>query len=113
MIRQGEIWLMPIPFPDQTGLKLRPALVISGPEQLQRDQDALVMGITSRHDPPQPRLRLDNTVLADGTLHRPSMLMCGRVFTVNRSLFRICIGTVQPDFLEQAFRALDSALGRA
>ncbi len=44
----GDILLIPFPFTDQTGIKKRPAVVVSSTTYSQRHGDLVLMAITSR-----------------------------------------------------------------
>jgi len=44
---KGKIVLVPFPFTDLTGVKQRPALVISNNEYNQKNLDVIICGITS------------------------------------------------------------------
>lgn len=47
ILKQRDIVLVPFPYPDQTGIKRRPALVLSSDEFNRTSQDAILCGITS------------------------------------------------------------------
>jgi len=46
--RFGEVVLVPFPFTDQTGMKKRPAIVVSTAAYQARRQDLIIMAVTSR-----------------------------------------------------------------
>lgn len=47
MIAQREVYLMPFPFSDQSGTKVRPALILSKDTFNTKSRDVIVCGITS------------------------------------------------------------------
>ncbi len=46
--RQGDVFLVPFPFTDQSGTKQRPAVVLSGSEYNQNHLDIILVPITSQ-----------------------------------------------------------------
>ena len=44
----GEVILVPFPFTDQTGLKKRPAVIVSSAEYNAQRRDVVIMAITSQ-----------------------------------------------------------------
>jgi mRNA interferase MazF len=47
----GDVILVPFPFTDQSGIKRRPAVVVSSPEYNARRQDLVIMAVTSQLRP--------------------------------------------------------------
>lgn len=47
----GDVVLVPFPFTDQTGLKKRPAVIVSSAEYQARRRDPVIMAITSQIRP--------------------------------------------------------------
>ena len=47
MIEQRDLLLVPFPFSDQSGRKVRPVIVISNKEFNEHSEDILVVGVTS------------------------------------------------------------------
>jgi mRNA interferase MazF len=47
----GDVILVPFPFTDQSGLKRRPAVVVSSAEYNARRQDLVIMAVTSQIRP--------------------------------------------------------------
>jgi mRNA interferase MazF len=47
----GEVVLVPFPFTDQTGLKKRPAVIVSSAEYQAQRRDLVIMAITSQIRP--------------------------------------------------------------
>ena len=46
--RVGDIVLVPFPFSDQTGIKKRPAIVVSSAGYQTQRRDIIIMAVTSR-----------------------------------------------------------------
>ena len=68
MILQRDILLVPFPFSDQSGKKVRPVIVISNSEFNERSEDCLVVGITSNVSREKYLLPLFNPDLEEGKL---------------------------------------------
>ena len=97
MLSQGDIDLVPFPFTDGDGSKLRPALVVALSE---RHQDALLAFISSKLNGPPHDDELD--ILSDqpnfemSGLKVSSRLRLTRMTTLAISLVQRRIGTLPP-----------------
>jgi mRNA interferase MazF len=112
MPRQGEIWLVPVPFTDLSSSKLRPALVISGDHINRTGWDVVVVAITSNLSTPMPGLDFDNADIEDGAIKQRSRILPTKIYTLHRGILAEYFCRVNPELLQRVFQELDIALGR-
>jgi mRNA interferase MazF len=86
----GTVILIPFPFSDLTGLKQRPALVISSEESQQETNQVICMMITSA----KPVYSTDYNLISwqESGLLKPSIIKVNRVFTINKDLVKRELG---------------------
>jgi mRNA interferase MazF len=102
----GAVVLVRFPFTDAASAKQRPALVLSSREHQRRQRDVIVAAITShRVDDPGP---FDHVVRdwQHAGLLMPSVVRCGKIVTLERSLVRRSLGKLTE-------HDLDAVRGRA
>lgn len=105
--QQGDVVLVDFPFPDASGAKTRPAVVM-GTEI--GHQDVIVVAITSQ--PPSSPRETDYFLedwLSEG-LDKPSWIR-SRVYTIHRNLILQRIGRLTDSDLKGVKRCLCRALG--
>jgi len=66
VIAQKDLVLLPFPFSDQTGRKVRPAIVISNDEFNNNSEDVLVVAVTSNISKGKYTIPLTNKDLEEG-----------------------------------------------
>ena len=88
----GTVILIPFPFSDLTGLKQRPALVISSEESQRETKQIICMMITSA----KPVFSTDYNLISwqESGLVKPSIIKVNRVFTINMDLVKRVLGEV-------------------
>src|SRR3989338_3254766 len=94
--RQGDVVLIPFPFPDLSTFKQRPAVVISSEGFNRTHQDVVVAAITS-HIPSRLEssdYRLEHSDLQSAGLPKPSLLKLGKIVTLDRRLIRKKLGSL-------------------
>ncbi|MBX7233664.1 MAG: type II toxin-antitoxin system PemK/MazF family toxin [Caldilineales bacterium] len=94
--RQGDILLVPFPFTDQSGIKQRPAVVLSGVEYNREHPDIILAPLSS-----QIAARPDETAIADwrsAGLLKPSVVK-PVLSSFDTSLVRKKLGTLAPNDL--------------
>ncbi len=94
-MKQRAIILVPFPFSDQSGQKIRPALVISNDTFNKTSQDLIVCSITSTFKPAQYSLIINQDDLEQGTLPSQSAIKVENIFKIEKSLIIKTIGTLQ------------------
>ena len=80
MINQRDILLVPFPFSDQSGKKVRPVVVISNNYFNKYSADIIVIGMTSNISKDKYTVSLDNGGLEDGQVE----LCCIKVENILR-----------------------------
>jgi mRNA interferase MazF len=107
--RRGDIVLVGFVFSDESGKKLRPAVVLSSPAYNRARQEVIVAALTSN----VRRRLIGDHVLADwkgAGLLFPSMAT-GVLRTIKRTMIDRRLGTMAPSDLEACERALRGSLG--
>jgi mRNA interferase MazF len=97
MYEKGEIILIPFPYSDLTGSKLRPALIISN-SKLQKTEDRICCLITSNN--PREGILVSNKAQQEGKLPFESWVKPHRIFTVNIKIIKKTLCQTTPDFQE-------------
>lgn len=88
---RGEVVILPFPFSDLSGSKLRPAYVLA---DLQGD-DIILCQITSQNTKDKFAIPLDNDGFASGFLPSPSYIRPSRIFTADKRIITRKAGRVK------------------
>lgn len=91
----GDVVLVPFPFTDQSGLKKRPAVVVSSAEYQARRVDLLIMAVTSQI---RPRSAFGESPISEwrkAGLLAPSLIK-PVIATIDRRLVVKRLGRLQP-----------------
>ena len=99
MHKQGDIVLIPIPFTDLTSQKKRPAVIISSNAYNEKNEDIIVVSLTSNVEPRDFSIILTSNDLDEGILKVTSMLRVDKIYTLNKSIVLRKFGRVKPDIL--------------
>ena len=114
--RRGEVVLVDFPYSDQTGSKVRPALVVQADALNQRLDDTILALITSsRHRSigATTQLVIDITT-AEGQqtgLRLNSVIQCENLLTYDQALILRVLGRLSTTAMEQINVCLKAALG--
>ncbi len=93
-IKQKEIVLLPYPFSDLEGTKVRPALVISNNLFNNKSDDCIMIPLTSVIKDEPYSIFINQEDLNSGKLIRPSRIRVDKIFTVEKKLIIMKIGIV-------------------
>jgi mRNA interferase MazF len=104
--KPGTVVLIPFPFSDLTGLKQRPALVLSSETSQQETKQIICMMITSAKSTYSTDYIL--TSWQESGLLKPSVIKVNRVFTINADLIKKTLGGIP----ENDFASIRSILFR-
>ena len=110
MIQQRTLFLVPFPFSDQSGRKVRPVIVISNNKSNENSEDLVVIGVTSNIMKEKYTSPLTNNDLEEGKLLTPCCIKVENVLKLDKELIIRKIGKIKKDKLRQIFKILDSIL---
>ncbi len=99
---KGDVVIVDFPFSDLSGVKKRPALVIS---QLNRD-DAIVCQITTKNSSDGYSIQLDASDFMTGSLKHPSNIRPNRLFTVDTNIISGTAGRIKPAKIEEVTKKI-------
>lgn len=85
-MKQRSIVLVPFPYSDQLGVKIRPALVISNDEFNNSSEDLIVCAVTTNLKLSKYSLILDEKDFEQGILYQISAIKTETLFKVKKSL---------------------------
>jgi mRNA interferase MazF len=100
MMSQGDILLVPFPFSDQSGRKVRPVIVISNDRFNENSSDLLVVGVTSNISKDRHTLNLDNKDLEEGKLFTKCCIKVENILRMDKQLVVKKIGKIKNEKLE-------------
>lgn len=90
--KQKELVLLPYPFTDQEGSKVRPAIIISNDEFNKKCQDCVMIPLTTVIKDEPYSIIIDQEDLSSGKLLKPSRIRIDKIFTINKNLIMMQIG---------------------
>ncbi len=99
MIEQGTLLLVPFPFSNQTGKKVRPVIVISNNEFNKNSEDILVVGVTSNMSKDKYTIDLTNKDLEEGKLLIPCYIKVENILRIDKELIIKKIGKIKQSIL--------------
>lgn len=94
-LKQRDLILVPFPFSDQTGRKIRPALIISNDQFNQNSDDVLVCAITSSFKQSKYNIFIDSTSIETGILYDKSAIKTETITKIQKSIIIKKIATLQ------------------
>jgi len=109
-IRRKDIVLLPYPFTDQEGTKVRPALVVSNDNFNRKSKDCILIPLTTVIKEEPYSIIMDNSNLESGNLLKPSRIRVDKIFTIERSLIIMKIGSVNNQTFDKIMSELNKIL---
>ncbi len=101
MIEQRDLLLVPFPFSDQSGRKVRPVIVISNKDFNDHSDDILVVGVTSNITKDKYTLYLANKDLEEGKLITKCFIKFENILKIDKELVIKKIGKIKNDKLRK------------
>ncbi|MAH07018.1 MazF family transcriptional regulator [Candidatus Pacearchaeota archaeon] len=100
MINQRDLLLVPFPFSDQSGRKVRPVVVISNEDFNNHSEDLIVIGITTNISKDKYTLPLNNNELEEGKLFSQCVVKVENILKMDKELIIKKIGKINQAKLE-------------
>lgn len=113
-MNRGDVVIVPFPFQDRVGEKIRPALVVQHDTENQRLANTVLAMITGNlDDAGQPTTVLVDPSTSDGGgsgLNGPSLVKCSNLTTVRQRRILQVIGHLSDALMNEVDQALKAAL---
>ncbi|MBI2670447.1 type II toxin-antitoxin system PemK/MazF family toxin [Candidatus Woesearchaeota archaeon] len=106
MIEQKDLLLVPFPFSDQSGKKVRPVIVISNNEFNKYSDDIIVLGVTSNISKDKYAITLHNTNLDEGKLFTKCCIKVENILKLDKDLIIKKIGKINQETLKNTLDKL-------
>ena len=110
-VRRGDLVLLPYPFSNLSGIKVRPALVVSGDKFNFKSRDVIMVPLTSLIKDEPFSIIVEQKNLSSGKLVKRSRVKTDKIFCVDRRLIKIKIGKLDIKtfniILEDVLRVFD------
>ena len=101
MIEQRDLLLVPFPFSDQSGRKVRPVIVISKDEFNKYSDDVIVIGVTSNILKNKYSINLTNNNLDEGKLSTNCCIKIENLLKLDKELMIKKIGKVNKETIKK------------
>jgi mRNA interferase MazF len=95
MMRQRDLVLVPFPFSDQSGRKVRPVVILSNDSYNDHSEDVLVVGVTSNISKDMYTLGLGNPDLEEGKLVTKCCIKVENILRIDKELVIKKIGKIK------------------
>ena len=101
IFQQKELVLLPYPFTNQGGSKVRPAIIVSNDNFNKRCEDCVMVPLTTiiKDEPFSLIITQDN--LESGKLLKQSRIRIDKIFTIKKDIIIMKIGKVNDKTLEK------------
>jgi mRNA interferase MazF len=110
MIEQKDLLLVPFPFSDQSGRKLRPVIVVSNNDFNKYSDDVIVVGVTSNISKDKYTIALENTNLDEGKLSTKCCIKVENILKLDKELIIKKIGKINKETLKNTLDKLSTIL---
>ena len=96
-MEQRDLLLVPFPFSDQTGKKVRPIIVIGNNNFNEHSEDILVVGVTSNILKDKYTIDLSNNDLEEGKLIAKCCIKVENILKIDKELIIKKIGKIKKE----------------
>lgn len=110
-MKQRDIILVPFPFSDQTGRKVRPALIVSNDNYNETNDDVIVCAITTVLKPSKYAVVIEQKDIEEGILYQKSTVKTENILKINKNIIIKKITSLKKetfskitDILEEIFK---------
>jgi len=101
IFKQKELVLLPYPFSDQVGSKVRPAIIVSNDNFNKRCEDCVMVPLTTVIKDEPFSLVINQDSLESGKLLKQSRVRIDKLFTIKKSLIMMKIGKINEKTLDK------------
>ncbi|MAG02819.1 MazF family transcriptional regulator [Candidatus Pacearchaeota archaeon] len=108
IINQKEIVLLPFPFSNLEGTRVRPALVVSNDELNKKSEDCIIVPLTTVIKEELYSVVINQEDLSSGRLLKSSRIRTDKIFSVKKDLVTMKIGVVNDDVLEKVKKEIQN-----
>ncbi len=109
VLSQGDIVLIAVPYTDYSGIKARPALVVSSLHFNGSSADVIMVAFSTniqRDSQFNIKVLFEDPEFSQTGLKESSTIMCGKIFALDKTCIRRKIGVLPAKFMEQVKQAL-------
>ena len=110
MIEQRDLLLVPFPFSDQSGKKVRPVIVISNNDFNIASEDIIVVGVTSNISKDKYTINLTDKDLDEGKLHTNCCIKIENILKLDKELIVKKIGKVNKNTFKEIVSKLNEII---
>ena len=110
MTQQRDLLLVPFPFSDQTGKKVRPVIIVSTDEFNKNSEDVIVVGVTSNISKNRYTVNLTKSSLDEGTLFTDCSVKVENILRLDKELIIKKIGRINKDTLIEIVNKLNEII---
>jgi len=107
-INQKEVVLLPYPFSNLEGIKVRPGLVVSNNQFNRKSDDCIMVPLTTVIKNEPYSIIIDSENLSSGKLIKQSRIRTDKIFSVEKSLIRMKIGTLNDNSFDKVNEEISS-----
>ena len=101
IFQQKELVLLPYPFSDQGGTKVRPAIIVSNDSFNKRCEDCVMVPLTTVIKDEPFSLLINQESLESGRLLKQSRIRIDKIFTIKKNLVIMKIGKINNEMLSK------------
>jgi len=109
-LMQRDLLLVPFPFSDQSGNKVRPVMVVSNRAFNEHSEDLLVVGITSNISRGKYTISLSSTDLEEGQLYSKCCIKAENILKIEKSMVVKKIGKAKKEKLESTIKTINKII---
>jgi len=92
--KQKEIVLLPYPFSDLEGTKVRPAIIVSNDSFNKKSADCIMVPLTTVIKDEPYSIVINQQDLVSGKLLKPSRIRADKIFAVEKNIIIMKIGVI-------------------
>jgi len=112
MHNQGDIVLINIPFSDLKSTKKRPVIIVSKNEYNNKQQDIIVVAVTSNLVSKDYTVEFDKADMKQGTILTKSCVRADKIFSLDKSLVIKKFGAVSDKIIAKTINLISDVVAK-